>query len=80
MSWALITIRAASEDSHLTQSHSKPADEAARIQATIARLRHEQDRASVQDRPAMVHACELLIGIQAEKLREMQVRGSGPNV
>jgi hypothetical protein len=35
-------------------------------------------RAAAEDRPAMVHACELLIAIEMEKLRQIQVRGSAP--
>jgi hypothetical protein len=62
----------------LAEPHSNPADELARVQATIARLLSEQDLAVAEDRPAMAHACELLITIQMEKIRQIHVRGSAP--
>jgi hypothetical protein len=62
----------------LAESHSNSGDELARVKATIARLRSEQDLAVTENRPAMVHACELLITIEMEKLRQIHVRGSAP--
>jgi hypothetical protein len=47
------------------------------VLAKLADLHRVEEQAVRENRPALVHACQLLIGLQAGALRELELRTSG---